>query len=211
MIACFLLTGSRIRALISLRLKHVRADRLGIDFDGAEVETKFGKSFTAHFLPVGKDIRAILLNYIEHLRTKLLWGPDDPLFPATRQSVRNAHEFETIGLDRRHWRCPGAARKIYKSAFEMAGVPYHPPHTIRNTLTLWAERNCRDFEQMKVVSQILAHEDLLTTLRSYGPVPPRRQAQVVGDMWQSEDNGTQELADDLLSQLRELLSKKGEK
>jgi integrase len=205
LVACFLLTGSRIKALVSLKFKHVRADRLGIDFDGAEVETKFGKSFTAYFLPVGKDIRSILLDYLQHLQTKLLWGPDDPLFPATLQGVREAHKFETIGLDRRHWSCPGAARKIYKSAFEKAGIPYHSPHSIRTTLTHWAERNCQDFEQIKVVSQILAHEDLLTTFRSYGHVPPRRLAQVIADMWDREDGRGANNMDELFAKFREIM------
>jgi site-specific recombinase XerD len=60
LMACMILTGIRVGALISLRLKHVRADRLGIDQDGAEMQVKFGKTFTSYFFSVGNDILEIL-------------------------------------------------------------------------------------------------------------------------------------------------------
>ena len=61
-VACALLTGARIDAIRSLKLKHVRTDRLGIDQDAREVSTKFGKTFPTFFFPVGDDIRIIFLD-----------------------------------------------------------------------------------------------------------------------------------------------------
>ena len=49
-----------------------------------DLKTKFSNSFTTFFFPVGADVREIADDWVTHLRRDLLWGNDDPLFPATR-------------------------------------------------------------------------------------------------------------------------------
>ena len=51
------------------------------------MRTKFSKSFVTTFFPVGDDIRAVVADWVNYLRTEKLWGLDDPLFPATKVAV----------------------------------------------------------------------------------------------------------------------------
>ncbi len=57
------------------------------------MNTKFSKSFTTWFFPVGDDIRQIVIDWVKFLRQKRLWGLDDPLFPATKVVVGSNQRF----------------------------------------------------------------------------------------------------------------------
>ena len=46
---------------------------------------------------------------------------------------------------------------------------------------------CRTPEELKAWSQNLAHEDVLTTLRSYGEVPSTRQAEIIKNLNRPND------------------------
>jgi integrase len=82
-LAFILLTGARDGAVASLKLKHLDLVEGCVVQDAREVATKFGKTFTTWFFPVGDDVRRVIEEWVGYLREKLLWGPDDPLFPAT--------------------------------------------------------------------------------------------------------------------------------
>jgi integrase len=179
LVAGALLTGARVAALASLKLKHVRADRLGIDQDARDVRTKFAKTQTTFFFPVGDDVRQLFLDYVDHLGMKLGWGKEDPLFPATARTVGQDHQFGWCGLSRDHWQTADPIREIFRRAFAKAGIPYFTPHTIRNCLTNWGQQVCRTPEEMKAWSQNLGHDEVLTTLTSYGRVPLQRQAELL--------------------------------
>src|SRR5262249_55782927 len=60
LVAFILLTGARDGAVATLKLKHVNLAQGCITQDAREVATKFGKTFTTCFLPVGDDIRKIV-------------------------------------------------------------------------------------------------------------------------------------------------------
>ena len=49
----------------------------------------------------------------------------------------------------------------FRSAFELAGLPYFNPHSFRKTLAALAEKLCRAPEEFKAWSQNLAHESVL--------------------------------------------------
>lgn len=173
LIACMLLTGIRVGAVISLRLKHIRADRLGVDQDARDVNVKFAKSFTSYFFPVGDDILRIFLDYADYVRDRLGWRPDHPLFPRSRQG---GGSFRVNGLDEEGWKTPGPVWDIFRRAFAAAGQPYYTPHALRRTLTQAVLRAAEDPEMIKILSQNLGHEGVLVTLTSYGAVPTQRQA-----------------------------------
>jgi integrase len=84
LIAFTLLTGARDRAVASLKLKHVNIDEGHLLQDAREVHTKFAKTFTTWFFPVGEEVRTIVEQWIDYLANQKLWSVDDPLFPATR-------------------------------------------------------------------------------------------------------------------------------
>jgi integrase len=134
------------------------------------------------FFPVGDDIRAVVVDWVNHLRRNKLWGLDDPLFPATRVVVGVGLRFEAAGLDRNHWSNAGPIRKIFKDAFASAGLPYFNPHSFRKTLALLGGELCRTPEQYKAWSQNLGHEHVLTTFTSYGNVSDYRQAEIIRSM-----------------------------
>src|SRR5262249_28595667 len=84
LIAFTILTGARDGALATFRLKHVSMAEQTISHDAREVRTKGRKTFTSIFFPVGPEPVAIVADYVAMLTGELGFGPDDPLFPATR-------------------------------------------------------------------------------------------------------------------------------
>jgi integrase len=179
LIAFTLLTGARDGATASLKLKHIDIDQGHVDQDARQVKTKFSKSFTTWFFPVGDDIRQIVVDWVNYLRQEQLWSRDDPLFPSTKVVVGETRHFEVSGLDRKHWSSAGPIRTIFKSAFAAAGLPYFNPHSFRKTLALLGGQKCRSPEEYKAWSQNLGHENVLTTFSSYGEVPRHRQAEII--------------------------------
>lgn len=179
LIAFTLLTGARDSAIASMKLKHVDLNGCYVNQDAREVQTKFSKTFSTYFFPVGKEIREIVAEWISYLRNKKLWGNDDPLFPATRIEVGVSRQFEATGLNRIHWSTTTPIRTIFRMAFTAAGLPYFNPHNFRNTLVRFGEQVCKTPEQFKAWSQNLGHEKVLTTFLSYGEVACQRQGEII--------------------------------
>lgn len=190
LIAFALLTGARDGALASLKLKHVDMTADRVDQDARQVKTKFSKTFSTWFFPVGGEARAVVAEWVAHLRTELLWGEDDPLFPATRMTTSPAGGFVASGLDRTHWSTAEPIRRIFRQAFAAAGLPYFKPHSIRDTLAQLGERVCKTPEEFKAWSQNLGHEKVLTTFTSYGKVASHRQAELIRGLGAAPDPAT---------------------
>src|SRR5271170_7418626 len=103
LIAFTLLTGARDSAIASMKLKHVDLIALCVHQDARDVKTKFSKTFTTYFFPVGDEALRIVEAWVSYLREEKIWGNDDPLFPATRIALGATRQFEVSGLDRAHW------------------------------------------------------------------------------------------------------------
>lgn len=179
LVAFALLTGARDSALASLRLKHVDLAAGSVYQDAREVKTKFSKSFTTYFFPVGGEARRIAEDWVDYLRRDCLWGNDDPLFPATLVEVGPSHHFEATGLERKPWASAAPIRAIFKDAFAAAGLPYFNPHSLRSTMVQLGQTICRTPEDFKAWSQNLGHEGVLTTFYSYGSVAQNRQGEII--------------------------------
>ncbi len=179
LVAFALLTGARDGALASFRLKHVDLQEGRVDQDARDVRTKASKTFSTWFFPVGGEALAIVQDWCAHLRTVLLWGDEDPLFPATRVMVGETGGFVAAGLRRDGWTNAGPVRKIFAEAFAAAGLPYFNPHSFRDTLVQLGERVCPNIEAFKAWSQNLGHANAMTTLTSYGTLQPHRQAELI--------------------------------
>ena len=205
LIAFTLLTGARDSAIASIKLKHVDLSAGNVFQDAREVNTKFSKSFTTTFFPVGDDIRQIVADWVAYLREVMFWGSDDPLFPATLVAVGPTRQFHAAGLERRHWSHAGPIRGIFKLAFTAAGLPYFNPHSFRNTLVRLGETLCQTPEAFKAWSQNLGHEGVLTTFTSYGSVDPRRQGEIIQSLRPCQpgaDASTDRLAAAIVQQMR---------
>jgi integrase len=179
LIAFTLLSGARDRAIASMKLKHVNIEASSILQDAREVMTKFSKTFTSTFFPVGEEFREIVVRWVQYLRTEMLWGPDDPLFPATRIELGPDRAFRAAGLLRKAWSNADAIRRIFKEACASAGLPYFNPHSFRHALVALGQERCRTPEEFKAWSQNLGHEGVLTTFTNYGEVGPQRQADII--------------------------------
>lgn len=179
LVAFAILTGARDGALASFKLRHVNLAEAMVFQDARDVRTKASKSFNTWFFPVGGDAARIVTEWCQHLRTALLWGEDDPLFPKTQIGLGESGGFTAIGLGREGWSNAGPIRTIFRDAFTAAGLPYFNPHSFRSTLAQLGERVCNSPESFKAWSQNLGHEGVLTTFTSYGQVSPQRQAELI--------------------------------
>ncbi|MFC5568841.1 tyrosine-type recombinase/integrase [Lysobacter yangpyeongensis] len=204
-IAFTLLTGARDGAIASAKLKHVDLAARSFFQDAREVRTKFSKSFTTFFFPVGDEVTRILVDWITHLRRELKWGNDDPLFPATRLVQGPTSQFEAAGLEPKHWSNADPIRRIFRTAFEAVDLPYFNPHSLRNVLVRLGEERCRSPEDFKAWSQNLGHEQVLTTFTSYGHVDTRRQADIVQSLRSTPSTFAQSPEDLALAVARKLL------
>src|SRR5262245_14439126 len=189
-VAFTLLTGARDGAIASLKLKHV--DILGnkVEQDAREVRTKFSKTFTTWFFPVGEDVRQIVVDWVGYLTAEKLFGPLDPLFPATQVVQDQDYQFQVGGLSRQHWSNATPIRMIFRDSFIDAGLPYSNPHSLRKTLAQLGERLCRTPEEFKAWSQNLGHEQVLTTFASYGQVAADRQAELIRRLGERREAGS---------------------
>ncbi len=191
LLASILLTGCRDRAAVSLKLRHVDLVAGVVFQDPRDVETKFGKAITTYFFPVSEEALRIFTEWVDELKAAHRWGLDDPLFPATEIGLGSSHQFQPTGLQRRHWRNADPVRRIFKQAFDRAGLPYYNPHSFRACLARLGQERCRTPEELKAWSQNLGHEQMATTWLSYGRIEPHRQGEIIkalGSPLQEEPN-----------------------
>ena len=186
LMALLLLTAMRDAAVVGLKLKHISIERGCVFQDPREIKTKFRKSIETTFLPVGEDIAAIIRDWVRYLTNEKLYGPNDPLFPKTAVRPDEHHGFTVQGLRREHWANAASVRKIFRTAFARVNLPYVKPHSIRDTVTQLAYKLQLNLEQMKAWSQNIGHHSMLTTLCSYGPISPERQAEIIASLGQSD-------------------------
>jgi integrase/recombinase XerD len=179
LVAFILLTGARDGAVVTLKLKHLDLTECCLIHDAREVATKFGKSFTTWFFPVGDDVRRIVEEWAVFLATEKLGGPNDPLFPATFVDNGPGQAFHAVGLARQHWTTADPVRTVFRRAFAAAGLPYYSPHRLRDTLASLGKRLCRTPEAFQAWGQNLGHSSMATTFGSYGPVSGARQAEII--------------------------------
>jgi integrase len=206
LIAFTLLTGARDSAIASMKLKHVDLTTDSVNQDAREVNTKFSKTFTTFFFPVGEEIRRIVAEWVSYLRVDKLWGNNDPLFPATRIALGVTRQFEVSGLERDHWRGASRIRMIFREAFVSSDLPYFNPHSFRNTLVRLGQTVCKSPEEFKAWSQNLGHEKPLTTFLNYGQVASQRQGEIIRGLataQQAARSDIDQIAEALVKKLRD--------
>lgn len=201
-----ILTGARDAALASLKLRHVDLQQGCVYQDAREVRTKFSKTITTFFFPIGDIFKQILVDWVHELRAVHAWGADDPLFPATRIEVAAATGlFEPCGLLRQHWSTAAPVRRIFRKAFTAVDLPYFNPHSLRRTLAIEGQQRCQSIEELKAWSQNLGHDGVLTTLTSYGQIPIARQAELVSRVGKADDASGD--VTELLKKIEELVNR----
>jgi integrase/recombinase XerD len=195
LIAFTLLTGARDSAIASMKLKHIDVIGNSIFQDARDVNTKFSKTFTTYFFPVGDHIHQIVYDWVRYLKEELLWGNDDPLFPKTNVIVGEDRIFKAEGLMPENWSTASPIRTIFKDAFEAADLTYYNPHSFRKTLVTLGQTLCQSPEEFKAWSQNLGHEDVMTTFYSYGHVQEQRQGEIFRQLKKPRESGNQNAED----------------
>lgn len=179
LLAFVLLTGARDGAVASAKIKHVDLVEKSFHQDAREVNTKFSKTFTTYFFPVGELPLKILTEWVEYLIKEHGYKQNAPLFPKTKLAHNKNQQFEVVGLLKESWSNATPIRKVFKQAFEAVDLPYFNPHSFRNTLVRLGENLCRTPEEFKAWSQNLGHESVLTSFYSYGDVSDYKQAELL--------------------------------
>lgn len=177
--ALLCLTGIRVAALGSLRLKHVDLVEKSVTQNPREVATKAGRSIDTFFAKGFKEAELALAAWTTYLEDVALYGPDDPLFPATSVAAKSNEGFSVDGFERRPWKSTEPVRKIVNAAFLAANLPAFGPHAFRHMLARHAAKNCTTVAELVATSQNLGHTDVLTTLRSYGQISRDQQRALV--------------------------------
>ncbi len=179
LMAFVILTGARDGAVASAKIKHIDLVEQSFYQDARDVNTKFSKTFTTYFFPVGELPLRILTEWIDYLVQELGFKQNSPVFPKTKLAHNVNQQFEAVGLLEEHWSNANPIRKVFAQAFENAELPYFNPHSFRNTLVRLGEQLCRTPEEFKAWSQNLGHESVLTSFYSYGDVPDYKQAELL--------------------------------
>lgn len=193
LMAFTILTGARDGAIASARIKHVDMAEKSFYQDARDINTKFSKTFTTYFFPVGELPLKILTEWIEYLSKELGYKNNDPLFPKSKLAHNKNQQFAVIGLLKEHWSNASPIRKVFKQAFESVDLPYFNPHSFRNTLVRLGENLCRTPEEFKAWSQNLGHESVLTSFYSYGDVPDYKQAELLRKLAEPVKNSSSDV------------------
>ncbi len=170
-IICFaLITGMRISAIITLRIKNFDMENKLIDQNPADgVKTKNSKRILTTFFPIGWDEpEKHFIEWFRYLKSK---GSqlDDPIFPATMNnfiSEKSAYSKKFVGKD--FWNGTNGARKIFEKRCKDADLLYFHPHSFRHLITKILSKIRLTEEDKKAVSLNLGHSDVGTTFGSYG-------------------------------------------
>ncbi len=134
-------------------------------------------TFTWKCVAVGADVGRVGVGWVEHQRAELVWGLDEAMCP--EGLVSRMGRMGAVGLDRRHWKTTAPINKIFREAFEGAGITYYNPHSFRRTLGRLAGEFDLTAEQQKAWSQNYGHDNLATTISYYMHVPFTRQAEIM--------------------------------
>ncbi len=176
--AFFLLTGARIGAVASFRLKHVNLIDGNVFQYGREVDTKFSKTFTTWFFPVDPAYLDCFTAWVDFLRSDKLFGQEDALFPKPeRRLVQGKFVFDTLSRD--CYSGTGPINKILRNAFAMVQLPEYTPHSIRSTLGQELSDLELPLDAQKAWSQNMGHKSIITTQSAYLHVPERRQGELM--------------------------------
>lgn len=189
LIAFTLLTGMRDAAIASLPIGKVDVDARRVDQDARIVRTKNAKTMQTFFFPVGGEAEQIVTEWQAYLRCELLYSDTDPLFPKTQVGMGKDGGFAALGLEPAFWCSAAPIRDIFRKRFESSGLPYFHPHSFRKTLMKLAFQMKLDPEALKVWSQNLGHENLATSLNSYGHVSEWRVSEVMNELAISKYGG----------------------
>ncbi len=203
LIALIALTGARVTAVASLKLKHVFDDR--IEQHPQEVKTKYSKKIITYFFPTGEFLEGIFREWVHFLKNEKLFDNKSPLFPSTKLSLDENEQFSRNELDTVAWQSTTSIRTIIKNAFEGAGLDYYNPHSFRKTIVQVGYEYCKTPEDFKAWSQNLGHNSPLTTFTSYGTIDEFSQGGIIKRLISNKKKNSETSIENELASIKKLL------
>lgn len=177
--AFFMLTGARVGAVASLRLKHIDLFNGRVFQDAREVNTKAAKTIDTVFFPVDPAYLECFKGWMNYLRATKFYGPTDAVFPKAEMGLAASGGFEKQGLSRDPFATTTPLNKIIRDAFSMVQLPQYTPHAFRTTLIQMANDKCNTVEEFKAWGMNIGHENMAVTMGSYLPIPKQRKEDLI--------------------------------
>lgn len=212
LISFALITGCRITAIISLKMKSFDKATHRIFQNPADgVRTKNSKSIITTFFPIGWDEpRRYFLEWYEYLESKG-FAPDDPIFPATSSEISTKKAYSKESISRSFWSGSSSARKVFEKRCENAGVKYYHPHSYRHLVVSLMSKMRLTEEEKRAISLTLGHENIGTTFGAYGygSMGVERAVDIVRELRDFQGSkGTAEIPDEVRAYLKRLIDEK---
>ncbi len=212
LISFALITGMRISAIITLKMKNFNERTKEIyQNPGDGVKTKASKKILSTFFPIGwNEPEKYVMEWIAYLKSKN-YEPDDPIFPSTsnkpsNEDVGHAKEFVT----KKSWCDSGGARKIFVKRCADAKVSYFNPHSFRHLIVHMMSEIRLTEKEKRAISLCLGHENVGTTFGSYGygNISDKDATKIVREIQTGQDsNGSVTLSSEEKESLDNLLKK----
>ena len=214
LISFALITGARISAIISLKMKNFDKTEKRIDQNpGDGVRTKNSKKILTTFFPIGWDEpEKSFMEWYEYLESKKGFGSDDPIFPATEGGFGDPkHDYNKEDVGKEAWAGTSAARKIFEKRFKNAYLPYFHPHSFRHLVVSIMSKQRLTEEEKRAISLNLGHEHVATTFGSYGygSMGVDRAVDIVRELRDFQNSsGTVEMPEEVRAFLKRLIDGK---
>lgn len=205
-----LLSGMRDSAIVSLSIGCFDEQTLKVNQDPKlGVKTKFSKHIRSVLFQFDEELLEYFLEWYRYLKTEKVFGNSDPVFPKNLvQNAENAKSFVSNYVEPKFWQSVSSMREIFRQRFEYAGIEYFPPHTFRHLAVITAVSKCKNGHEIKAVSQNFGHEDVGTTMTTYGTLTNTQMNGIITNMNFSETNNDNQA--DLLAKFQDFLKQQGQ-
>lgn len=208
---CFtLLSGARDNAIRTLPICCFNEQTLQVNQDPKlGVKTKFNKHIRSVLYRFDNDMLEYFLQWYRYIKMEKLFGNMSPIFPKNKvENAEDAKAFISNAVEDNFWQSVTSMREIFKQRFVNAGIEYFPPHTFRHLAVVTAVSKCKNGHEIKAVSQNFGHEDVGTTMTTYGTLTNTQMTSLITNMdFSGSENNNQA---DLLAKFQDFLKQQGQ-
>lgn len=185
LIAFTLLSGMRVEAIMTLPLKCVDLENMAIhQYPNQGVRTKFSKRNKSTLFNFDATLMSYFKEWVDFLVKEKLFSPSDPLFPSTKVEQKSENDLVFIAdkVQPQLWKTTNSIRDIFKKRFTEAEIKYFPPHSFRHLAIRISVSRSTTAEQLKAVSQNFGHENVATTMMTYGTIREDEVTEIIKRM-----------------------------